>query len=122
MKASQYSQENAATIVAANKELNDAVALFTTTIPESCIATLVDIDFEKDAELADDFVNYILPGVKGSMAITNFSEGAASESNESEKGYWANGEKLWNGYLRVGNSEGTVNFDPTENGSMGTNI
>ena len=122
MKAAEYSEENAAAIVAANNELNDAVALFTTTIPADCIATLVDIDFEKDAEMADDFINHIIPGEKGEMLITNFADGAASEAIESEKGYWANGEQLWKGYLRVGKSEGTVNFDPTENGSMGTNI
>ena len=123
MKAAQYSHENATTIVAANAELNDAITLFTTTIPADCIATLVDIDFEKEPELADDFINYVLPGNKGEMQITNFSIGSATtESVESEKGYWANGEQLWKGYLRVGASTGTVSFDPTENGSMGTNI
>ena len=122
MKASQYSEENAAAIVAANAELNEAVATFTTTIPADCIATIVDIDFEKNAEWDEDFINHILPGAKGSMNITNFSDGAATESIESEKGYWDNGEQLWKGYLRVGASTGTVNFDPTENGSMGTNI
>ena len=122
MKASQYSEENAAAIVEANAELNAAIALFTTTIPADCIATIVDIDFEKNAEWDEDFINHILPGAKGSMTITNFSDGAATESIESEKGYWDNGEQLWKGYLRVGASTGTVSFDPTENGSMGTNI
>ena len=121
MKAADYSEENAATIVAANAELNDAVALFTTTIPADCIATLVDIDFEKDAELDIETFLYRIYGAKGSMELSSFSEQAAS-NQEFEKGYWANGEHLWNGYLRVGNGTGTVLFDPTENGSMGTNI
>ena len=121
MKASQYSEENAAIIVAANAELNDAVTLFTTTIPADCIATLVDIDFEKDAELNIENFLYFIPGAKGSMELSAFSEQAAS-NQEFEKGYWANGEHLWSGYLRVGNGTGTVLFDPTENGTMGTNI
>ena len=121
MKASQYSVENAATIVAANAELNEAVATFTTTIPADCIATLVDIDFEKDAELNIEDFTYNIPGEKGVMNFSAFSEGAAANV-EYEKGFWDNGEQLWKGYLRVGNGEGTVVFDPTENGSMGTNI
>ena len=121
MKAAEYSEENAATIVAANKELEDAVALFTTTIPADCIATLVDIDFEKNAELDFDTFFYTIPGEKGSMVFPSFSEQAAT-NQEYEKGFWSNGEQLWKGYLRVGNGEGTVTFDPTENGSMGTNI
>jgi len=125
MKASQYSEENAATIVAANAELNDAVTLFTTTIPANCIATIVDIDFEKDVVVDFDFDtgnnSYSNPGAKGSMVLSSFSAESAT-NQEFEKGYWANGEQLWKGYLRIGNGEGIVEFDPTENGSMGTNI
>ncbi len=125
MKAGQYSQENAAAIVAANAALSEAVATFTTTIPANCIATLVDIDFEKGVQEEFDFETgntvYTNPGAVGSMVLSSFSAQAAS-SQEFEKGYWANGEQLWKGYLRVGNGTGTVTFDPTENGSMGTNI
>ena len=125
MKASQYSQENAAAIVAANAELNEAVSVFTTTIPASAISTVVDIDFEKDVVTEFDFEtganSFVNPGTVGSMTLSSFSAEAAS-NQEFEKGYWANGEQLWKGYLRIGNGEGTVSFDPTENGSMGTNI
>ena len=125
MKAGQYSQENAATIVAANDELSDAVATFTTTIPANCIATLVDIDFEKDAITDIDFEtgNYIfsIPGAQGSMEFSSWTDQEPT-NQEFQKGYWANGEQLWKGYLRVGNGTGTATFDPTENGSMGTNI
>ena len=121
MKASQYSVENAAAIVAANAELNEAISLFTTTIPAANIATIVDIDFEQAADLDIETFLYQIPGAKGSMLLSTFSEQAAS-NQEFEKGFWANGEHLWSGYLRVGNGTGTVTFDPTENGSMGTNI
>ena len=121
MKASQYSQENAAAIVAANAELEEAVTLFTTTIPANAIATIVDIDFEKDAELNIDNFLYSIAGAKGSMEFSSWTEQDAS-NQEFQKGYWANGEQLWKGYVRVGNGTGTVIFDPTENGSMGTNI
>jgi len=125
MKASQYSEENAATIVAANAELSDAINVFTTTIPANCIASIVDIDFEKDVVVNFDFEtgnnSYVNPGAKGEMVLSSFSAEAAT-NQEFEKGYWSNGEQLWKGYLRIGNGEGTVAFDPTENGSMGTNI
>ena len=121
MKASQYSEENAAAIVAANAELNEAVATFTTTIPANCIATIVDIDFEKNAELNIDNFLYYIPGAKGSMEFSSWTDQEPS-NQEFQKGYWANGEQLWKGYLRVGQGTGTVIFDPTENGSMGTNI
>ena len=122
MKASQYSEENAAAIVAANAELNDAVNVFTTTIPANCIATIVDIDFEKEAEMNIETFYYNIAGAKGTMEIPNFSTASATDNYQFEKGYWSNGEQLWKGYLRVGNGAGTVVFDPTENGSMGTNI
>ena len=125
MKATDYSEANAATVVAANDELSEAVATFTTTIPANCIASIVDIDFEQDVIEEFDFETggslYTNPGAKGSMVLSSFSAQAAS-SQEFEKGYWANGEQLWKGYLRIGNGTGTVTFDPTENGSMGTNI
>ena len=125
MKAGQYSQENAATIVAANAELNEAVATFKNTIPANCIATIVDIDFEQPVVEEFDFetgnTSYTNPGAKGTMVLSSFSSQAAT-NQEFEKGYWANGEQLWKGYLRVGNGTGVVTFDPTENGSMGTNI
>ena len=125
MKAGQYSEENAAAIVAANAELNEAVNVFTTTIPADCIATIVDIDFEQDVATEIDWETggtlYTNPGAVGSMVLSSFSAQAAS-SQEFEKGYWANGEQLWKGYLRIGNGTGPVSFDPTENGSMGTNI
>lgn len=125
MKASQYSEENAAAIVASNAELNEAVDVFTTTIPADCIATIVDIDFEQGVQTEFVFEtgenSYTNPGAKGAMTLSSFSE-QGGENQEFEKGYWANGEQLWKGYLRIGNGEGTVTFDPTENGSMGTNI
>ena len=114
MKASQYSEENAAAIVAANAELNEAVAVFTTTI-------IVDIDFEKNAELNIDNFLYYISGAKGSMEFSSWTDQEPT-NQEFQKGYWANGEQLWKGYLRVGQGTGTTIFDPTENGSMGTNI
>ena len=121
MKAGQYSEENAAAIVAANAELAEAVAAFKNSIPASAIATLVDIDFENDAVLNEETNLYTVSGAKGSMEFSAFSP-AAAENNEFEKGFWSNGEQLWKGYVRVGNGTGTVLFDPTVDGSMGTNI
>ena len=121
MKAAQYSEENAATIVAANATLNEAIDAFKASIPASAIATLVDIDFENDAVLNEATGLYGITGAAGTMEFSNF----ASDANDSypfQQGFWSNGEQQWKGYLRVGNGTGTVTFDPTVNGSMGNSI
>ena len=121
MKATQYSEENAATITAAIETLNEAVEIFKASVPASAMTTIVDIDFEQDAVLNPETQLYSIAGAAGSMEFSAFST-AAAQNNEYEKGCWANAEQLWKGYVRVGNGTGTVLFDPTENGSMGTNI
>ncbi|MDE6011279.1 MAG: hypothetical protein K2G91_00840 [Prevotella sp.] len=122
MKAAQYSEENAAAIVAANAALNEAIALFKTTVPASAITTVVDIDFAQDATLSDATGLYSIAGNKGSMEFSTFSTVDATVENAFEQGLWSNGEQLYKNYVRVGNGTGTVTFDPTEAGSMGTNI
>ena len=121
MKATDYSEENAAAIVAANKELEEAIEAFKAAVPTSAIATIVDIDFEQDAVQDAETSLYSVPGAAGSMEFSNWSTDGTG-TQPFEKGYWANGEQLWKGYIRIGNGTGTVVFDPTENGSMGTNI
>ena len=121
MKSLQYSEENADAIVAAVKELNEAVELFKTTVPASAIATIVDIDFESEAVQNAETQLYSVSGAAGSMEFSKWSTDGTGDQ-PFEKGYWSNGEQLWAGYIRIGNGTGTVVFDPTENGSMGTNI
>ena len=121
MKATEYSVENAAAIVAANAELAEAVETFKNTVPASAIATIVDIDFEQDAVQDETTTLYSVPGATGSMEFSKWSTDGTG-SQPFEKGFWSNGEQLWKGYIRVGNGTGTVVFDPTEDGSMGTNI
>ena len=123
MKAAQYSEENAAAIVAAIAELSEAVEAFKVSVPASAIATVVDIDFENDAVLNGETNLYSIAGAAGSMEFSAFST-AAAENNEFEKGFWSNGEQLWKGYIRVGNGTGTVLFDPKPAGAadMGTDI
>lgn len=124
MKAAQYSIENAATIVAANRELNDAIDLFKTTIPESAIATIVDIDFETPAVLNEQTSSYSIAGAAGAMEFSHFSEvNPEGEDSPFQQGFWDGGEQKWKGYLRVGNGTGTAVFDPTSGtADMGTNI
>ena len=121
MKAADYSEANAATIVAANEELSEALATFKTTIPAAAIATIADIDFENDAVQDAETGYYSIAGNVGSMEFSNWSTDGTGDQ-PFEKGYWSNGEQLWKDYLRIGNGTGTVVFDPTENGSMGSNI
>ena len=121
MKAAQYSEENAAAIVAAIKALEEAVETYKTTVPATAKTTIVDIDFEQDAVQDAETGRYSVAGAAGKMEFTNWSvDGTGNQP--FEKGFWSNGEQLWKGYIRVGNGTGTVIFDPTENGSMGTNI
>lgn len=125
MKATDYSEENAAAIKAANEELAAAVELFKTTIPASAIATVVDIDFEQDAVLNDETQTYSIPGAVGAMEFSHFSAFAPEgEDAPYQQGHWNNGEQKWKGYLRVGNGTGTVNFNPVAEGKedMGTSI
>ncbi len=121
MKTLQYNVENAARIQETNAELAEAVELFKNTIPASAITSIVDIDFENDAVQDAETQLYSIAGAKGSMEFSSWSiDGTGNQP--FEKGFWSNGEQLWKGYVRIGNGTGTVVFDPTENGSMGTNI
>jgi len=123
MKAVDYSEENAAAIVAANEELAAAVDAFKASIPASAIATIADIDFENDATLNEETQLYSIAGAVGSMEFSHFSTTApVGEDAPYEKGFWSNGEQKWKGYIRIGNGTGTVNFDATDNGSMGNSI
>ena len=122
MKAAQYSEENAAAIVAANTELEEAVEAFKASVPASAIATIVDIDFEQNAVKDAETGKYSVPGVAGAMEFSNFSTIDEPSDGVFEQGLWNNGEQQWKGYLRVGNGSSIVSFDPTVDGSMGTNI
>ena len=120
MKATDYSEQNAAVIVDAIKELNAAVDEFRV-IPASAFTTLVDIDFEQDAVLNDETALYQIAGAAGTMVFSRFSpEGPTTEMAQPfQQGHWSNGEQLYKGYVRVGNGDGTVEFEP---GDMGTDI
>lgn len=125
MKATQYSEENAAAIVAAIATLNEAVETFKTTIPAEAIATIVDIDFENDAVQDAETQSYSIAGAAGAMEFTHFSTIAPEgEDAPYQQGHWDNGEQKWKGYLRIGNGDGTVAFNPVAKGKedMGTNI
>jgi len=125
MKAAQYSEENAAAIVAAIATLNEAVETFKTTIPASAIATIVDIDFENDAVQDAETQSYSIAGAAGAMEFTHFSTvNPEGEDAPYQQGFCASGEQKWKGYLRIGNGDGTVAFNPIAEGKedMGTNI
>ena len=118
MMASQYSEENAAAIVAANAKLAEAVEAFKATVPASAVTTVVDIDFTKDAIQDEITLLYTIPGNAGTMEFSAFSPDG-STANCFEQGILSNAERLYSNYVRVGNGTGTVNFNP---GDMGTDI
>ena len=119
MKAADYSEENAAAIVAANEALNVAIDAFKASVPASAITSLVDIDFEQAAELNAETGLYQISGAAGTMVFSKFVVDANSTDQSFQQGKWDNGEQLFKGYVRVGNGDGTVDFEP---GDMGTNI
>ena len=121
MQNADYSEDNAKVIYSSFEGLNNAIEVFKNSIPESAIATIVDIDFEQEAAQNADGL-YAITGAAGTMEFSSFTQNGDVASIPFEQGYWSNGEQLWKGYVRVGNGTGTVNFDPTDNGSMGTNI
>ena len=119
MKAAQYSEENAAAILAANDKLAEAVEAFKASVPASAVTTVVDIDFTKAAVQDEITLLYNIPGNAGTMEFSTFSTSDSPAEKAFEKGLLSNGELLYPNYIRVGNGTGTVNFNP---GDMGTDI
>lgn len=120
LRGLDYSPENAAKVQNEIEKLNEAIAAFKATAPAG--VTIVDINFEQNATLNAETGLYRIAGNKGVMEFGTFSTQDAPVENSFEQGIWANGEHLYKGYLRVGNGDATVEFDPAEAGSMGTNI
>jgi len=122
MKAAQYSEENAATIVAANKELNEAIETFKTTIPADKITEIIALDFEKGATLNEETQAYEIAGTNTVMTIQNFSTTtptAESANAPFELGIDVNGAKELPNVLRVGNGVATATIPAQD---YGTNI
>ena len=123
MQAAQYSEENAAAVVAANAELADAVEIFKASVPAAAVTTLVDIDFVQDPVQNPETLLYSISGAAGTMDFDTYNGEGAENSTSFEKGFWSNGERILSDVLRVGNGSGTVTFDPTNGtGSMDSNI
>lgn len=106
MQESQYSEENAAAIVAKNEELakgaNDYKAL---AVPSK---VFVDIDFNTPA--VDNDGLYSITGALGTMTFSDFVvRTAPASSTQFEQGFQTTAEQNDStGILRVGNGEGTV--------------
>ena len=111
MKAVDYSEENAAAIMAAIATLNEAIETFKASVPAAAIATVVDIDFENDATQNEETQLYSVAGAAGSMEFSNWSTDGTG-NQPFEKGYWSNGEQLWKGYIRIGNGTGNLRSLP----------
>ena len=123
MKKQDYSEYNAFVITSMIEALSEAVEKFKASVPAEAITTIVDIDFEQDATLNETTQLYSIAGAAGVMEFSNFWKDAETvPAQPYEQGYWSNGEQMWKGYVRVGNGTGTVTFDPTIEGEMGTNI
>ena len=121
MKAVQYSEENAAAIVAANKTLNEAITIFKSTIPASAITEIISVDFENGAKLNEETGKYETAGANTVMEFSSFSETTPTEAAQLpfELGFDSNGEKLLPGVLRVGNGTADATIPAME---YGTNI
>lgn len=106
MQAAQYSEENAAAIVAKNTELangaNDYKAL---AVPSK---VFVDIDFNTPA--VDNEGLFTITGAAGTMAFSDFVvRTAPAGSTQFEQGFQTTAEQNDStGILRVGNGTGTV--------------
>lgn len=125
MKAGQYSEENAAAIVAANTELAEAVELFKTTVPASAFTTVADIDFSQMATETTvsvegtDVSQWIISGAVNQMVLPNYTEDASGTTYG--QGLFSNGERILADTLRVGNGEAVVDI-PEDQQVGGTDI
>ena len=125
MKAGQYSEENAATIKAANAELAEAVELFKTTVPASAVTAIADIDFSQLATSTTitveetEVTQWVIAGAVNEMVLPNYTEDATGTTYG--QGLFSNGERILADTLRVGNGEAVVNI-PEEKQVGGTDI
>ena len=125
MKAGQYSEENAATIKAANAELAEAVELFKATVPESAVTAIADIDFSQLATSTTitveetEVTQWVIAGAVNEMVLPNYTEDATGTTYG--QGLFSNGERILADTLRVGNGEAVVNI-PAEKQVGGTDI
>lgn len=122
MLAADYSEENAAKIVAENAALVEAANTFASSVPAENIKDIIDIDFSNAATIADADVETAnttdntgvaatIAGKLGEMTFTNFSVSSPSTITVCpyELGIAAsNGEKDSLGILRCGNGVATV--------------
>jgi hypothetical protein len=122
MMATDYSKENAATIVKADSILAVAVEEFKTTIPASEITELVNLDFSKGAKENEETLLYEAEGTNTVMTFSFFkTESPSGDSKEIpfELGIDSNGDKILPDVLRVGNGTGTATIPEAD---YGTNI
>jgi len=118
MKAAQYSEENAAAIVAANAALEEAVETFKASVPASAMTVIADIDFANVPVLDEETQTYTVAGAVNSMVLPSFSDEAGTTFGQ---GWYVNGEKTLADIMRLGNGEGLVSI-PAEQQVSGTNI
>ena len=125
MKAGQYSEENAATIKAANAELAEAVETFKASVPASAVTAIADIDFSQLATATTitveetEVTQWVIAGAVNEMVLPNYTEDGTGTTYG--QGIFANGERTLADTLRVGNGEAVVNI-PAEKQVGGTDI
>jgi len=110
MQASQYSEENAATIVEAVKALNAAIDAYKASVPADAVATIADIDFSNKAvetEVEEGVNKWIIAGAVNQMILPSYNA-KAEDNTEFTQGYYLNGELRYADTLRVGNGAAEV--------------
>ncbi|WP_288280389.1 hypothetical protein [uncultured Prevotella sp.] len=113
LKGVDYSEENAAAIVAKIDELKEAAETFKASVPAECVTVLADIDFAAEAVRNDDGTATIA-GAVNSILLPNFNTDDEDLNNTNSyfyQGFWNNAEKVCADMLRVGNGEGIVAID-----------
>ena len=137
MKATEYSEENAASIKNEIEALATAKNVFVNSIEASKLATLVDIDFSGSVTYDEDEANYgttpgtvTIAGKSGSMTISNFMTTTPPNDQANSKGVLdhcsiqpfelgidENDTKNLPDVLHVGTGEGNVEFDASDMGN-----
>lgn len=118
LRALDYSLENAQTVKDAISTLNQAVTDFKASVPAEAITSVVDMDGALVATLGESSYEVSKTDGAGKMVISNFNAKTPNGDTSFGIGYLVNEENPYANLLRVGNGNGTVDFNVADESAI----